>query len=162
MTRILGIDPGLTRTGWGIIDYQDNRLNYIACGVIATKPSDAIARRLSMHHRGLSEVIARHRPQEAALEETFVNMNGASTLKLGQARGAILLSLCLSGLEVGEYATNLVKKSITGNGHADKTQIIRMVQMLLPACRETSADACDALAVAICHAHHRMRVMSDE
>ncbi len=155
MTLILGIDPGLTHTGWGIIRSEGNRLSFVEAGVITTSTHQTLAQRLAFHHIGLARVIAEHAPQEAAVEETFVNMNGASTLKLGQARGAILLTLSLNHLPVHEYATNLVKKTVTGSGHAEKSQVAQMVRMLLPGCRTMKTDATDALAVAIAHAQHR-------
>lgn len=159
MTLILGIDPGLQRTGWGIIASIDNRLSFLACGMIKSTPTLPLAERLRQLHDGLRLVIKQHRPHESAVEETFVNTNGSSTLKLGQARGAILLTLSNHGLPVYEYGANKVKKSVVGSGHADKTQIGMMVKMLLPASNATDitmgADAADALAIAICHAHHR-------
>jgi len=155
MTILIGIDPGLQRTGWGIIHADTNRLSFIDCGVVKSDPELGLAERLKQLHDGLRIAITRHQPQEAAVEETFVNKSGSSTLKLGQARGAILLTLSLCGLDVYEYGANLVKKSVVGSGHADKHQIGMMVKMLLPASTATQADAADALAVAICHAHHR-------
>lgn len=156
--RILGVDPGLNTTGWGIIEQRGSALSFIACGTISSKPADALSVRLGQLASGLRGVIAEHRPAGAAIEETFVNMNGASTLKLGQARGALLLTLADAGLQVGEYAPNLIKKAIVGVGRAEKAQVAMMVQMLLPTARDAltkhKADASDALAVAICHAHH--------
>ncbi|GGE38938.1 crossover junction endodeoxyribonuclease RuvC [Agaricicola taiwanensis] len=153
--RILGIDPGLRRTGWGVIDSAGSRLSYVACGVILSNDKLSLAERLSALYDGIASVIVAHRPDEAAVEETFVNTNPASTLKLGQARGIGLLAPARAGLPVGEYAANLVKKSVVGSGHADKGQIQAMIRVLLPAASTTSADAADALAVAITHAHHR-------
>ena len=158
MTLLLGVDPGLQRTGWGIIRISGNQLSYIACGVIKPKTDLPLAARLRVLHDGLQQVIATHRPQEAAVEETFVNKSGSSTLKLGQARGGILLTLSINDLPVYEYTATLVKKSVVGTGHADKSQVSMMVQTLLPASRgdkAVTADAADALAVAICHAHQR-------
>ena len=155
MTLILGIDPGLQRTGWGIIASNANHLSFIDCGVVKSDPAAAMAERLKQVGAGLNEAIARHRPEESAVEETFVNANGASTLKLGQARGAILLTLSLAQLPVYEYSATMVKKSVVGTGHADKAQIAMMVKTLLPASNARQADAADALAIAICHAHHR-------
>lgn len=156
--RILGIDPGLGTTGWGIIESRGSQLSFIACGTIASRSTDPLSTRLSQLATGVRAVIVEHTPTSAAIEETFVNMNGASTLKLGQARGALLLALADAGLDVGEYATRHVKKAIVGVGQAEKAQVAMMVQMLLPAAREAlaahKADASDALAVAICHAHH--------
>jgi crossover junction endodeoxyribonuclease RuvC len=153
--RILGLDPGLRNTGWGIIEYEGNRLSHIAHGVIHSQSGDELATRLSQLYDGLMGIIQAHHPDEAAVEETFVNKNPASALKLGMARGIVLLAPAQSGLVVGEYAANRVKKSVTGVGHADKNQIALMVQRLLPQCGTVSADAADALAVAICHAHYR-------
>lgn len=153
--RLLGLDPGLRYTGWGIIDARDNRLSFVADGVISTDSSWALADRLSALYQNLSDVIAEYRPEEAAVEETFVNKNAVSTLKLGQARGVSLLVPAHAGLAVSEYPPNLVKKTVVGTGHAGKEQIQMMVRTLLPGCTISSADAADALAVAICHAHHR-------
>jgi crossover junction endodeoxyribonuclease RuvC len=156
--RIIGVDPGLVSTGWGIIEMKGNQLSFVGCGTIAPKKEQPLAERLLALHRELREVIDRHFPTEAALEETFVTQNGASTLKLGQARGALLVTLSSAGLAVSEYATRLVKKSVVGTGSADKNQIAQMVGVLLPASRQPMAacrhDAADALAVAIAHANH--------
>ncbi len=153
--RLLGVDPGLRFTGWGVIDAWDNRLKIVADGVIATQSRMPLADRLSELYRGLTEVIETYRPAEAAVEETFVNKNAVSTLKLGQARGIALLAPAHSGLVVAEYPPNLVKKTVVGSGHASKEQIQMMVRTLLPGSTILQADAADALAVAICHAHHR-------
>ena len=154
--RLLGLDPGLQRTGWGIIDVSGTRLMFVANGVVSTTKSGSLAERLMELHAGIDAIIAAHRPEEAAVEETFVNKNPTSTLKLGQARGVALLVPAQRGLAVAEYPPNLVKKTVVGNGHAAKEQIQMMVATLLPGCREgLGADAADALAVAICHAHHR-------
>lgn len=155
MTVILGIDPGLQRTGWGIIHARNNQLSFIDCGVILSDASLPLPLRLKQLHDGLQAAIGNHRPDEAAVEETFVNVNGASTLKLGQARGAILLALSLAGIPTAEYSATIIKKSVVGNGHADKNQISMMVKVLLPQSTAKSADAADALAVCICHSHHR-------
>lgn len=155
MTIILGIDPGLQHTGWGIIAANGNHLSFIACGTIHSKANLPLAERLKQLNEGINEAISRHKPDEAAIEETFVSVNGQSTLKLGQARGALLLTLCLSDLNVYEYSATMVKKSVVGTGHADKHQIGMMVKTLLPASNASQADAADALAIAICHAHHR-------
>jgi crossover junction endodeoxyribonuclease RuvC len=155
MTIILGIDPGLQHTGWGVIAARGNGLSFVACGTIHTQPKQAMTDRLRTLHDGLQQVIRTHAPHEAALEETFVNMNNASSLKLAQARGAIMLSVSLEGLHLYEYSTNLIKKSVVGSGHADKTQVAMMVRTLLPSSNAQGADASDALAVAICHAHLR-------
>lgn len=152
--RFLGIDPGLRVTGWGVIDADGNRLRHVAHGTVRTDSGESLALRLRQIHEGLSAAIERHRPAAAAVEETFVNKNAASTLRLGQARGVALLAPALAGLAVSEYATNLVKKSVVGTGHADKRQVAEMVRRLLPGCVPDSSDAADALAVAICHAHH--------
>jgi crossover junction endodeoxyribonuclease RuvC len=153
--RILGVDPGLQRTGWGIIDVKGNSLKYIDCGVAASNSADTLAERLKQLADGLSSIIGKFSPDTAAVEETFSNVNAASTLKLGQARGAILLVLSQAGLSVHEYAATLVKKSIVGVGRAEKTQVKAMVGVLLPGFKNAPADASDALAIAICHAHHR-------
>jgi crossover junction endodeoxyribonuclease RuvC len=152
--RLLGLDPGLRRTGWGVITVTGNRLVYVADGVIAVKAGRPLAERLSELYRGLVGVLERFAPDAAAVEETFVNKNPASTLKLGVARGVALLAPAERGLPVHEYSANLIKKSVVGVGHADKTQVQMMVRRLLPGCLFQSADAADALAVAICHAHH--------
>jgi crossover junction endodeoxyribonuclease RuvC len=153
--RILGIDPGLRHTGWGVIEAEGSRLAFIASGVIHSKTGDNLAERLRELHEGLAAVIDAHRPDEAAVEETFVNRDAQSTLKLGHARGIALVVPALAGLEVNEYAANLVKKTVVGAGHAEKTQIAMMVKVLLPRSEALSPDAADALAVAICHAQHR-------
>jgi crossover junction endodeoxyribonuclease RuvC len=155
MTIILGIDPGLQRTGWGVIISKANQLSFVDCGTIATDAAAPLAERLKTLHDGLAAAIAKHRPDEAAVEETFINKSGSSSLKLGQARGAILLSLSLSDVKVYEYSANEVKKSVVGQGHAEKKQVAMMVKMLLPTSNAKQADAADALAVAITHAHHR-------
>lgn len=153
--RIIGIDPGLRRTGWGVIEIDGNRLTYIACGSV--EPSDALplAGRLLGIHVGLAKVLADFAPMEAAVEHTFVNKDGVATLKLGQARGIAMLAPALVGISVAEYAPNQVKKTVVGAGHADKTQIQVMLKILLPKAEPKSADAADALAIAITHAHHR-------
>ena len=153
--RILGIDPGLRRTGWGVVDIDGTRLTFIACGSVATDDRAAMGERLVAIHEGLCGVIADYRPAESAVEATFVNKDAAATLKLGQARGVALLVPARAGLPVAEYAPNLVKKAIVGAGHCEKTQIRMMVGVLLPKADPPSEDAADALAVAICHAHHR-------
>lgn len=153
--RILGIDPGLRNTGWGIIDAQGSRLAFVASGCVRSDAGASMGARLRQLHEGLARVIAEHAPQEAAVEETFVNRDPQSALKLGQARGVALTVPALAGLEVEEYAANVVKKTVVGNGHAGKEQIAMMVRVLLPLSQAMSADAADALAVAICHAQHR-------
>lgn len=154
--RILGIDPGLVKTGWGIIECRGNALTYIASGLIRTRADDALYLRLLSIDRGLEAVIAEYAPQTCAIEETFVNRNPASALKLGVARGAAFLAPARAGLEVAEYPANLIKKSVVGTGHADKKQIGMMVRTLLPKAAPETEDAADALAIAICHAHHGM------
>ena len=151
--RILGLDPGLRRTGWGVIDSADNRLRYVASGAVTAEPKRQLADRLVQLHEGVVRLIDLWMPGAAAIEEIFVNRNPGSTLRLGQARGAVMLAPALAGIAVHEYAANAVKKSVVGVGHADKTQVQAMVGMLLPAAGPQSADAADALAVAICHAH---------
>ncbi len=151
---IIGLDPGLRHTGWGIVAQEGNRLSFIAAGRISPDTELPMAARLCELAEGLGDVLAQHRPLEAAIEETFVNKNALSALKLGQARGVAMLVLAQGGLSVSEYAANRVKQSVTGYGHADKTQIQAMINMLLPGTGKMAADAADALAVAICHAHH--------
>ncbi|MGB7285592.1 MAG: crossover junction endodeoxyribonuclease RuvC [Salaquimonas sp.] len=153
--RIIGIDPGLRNMGWGVIDVHGNSLVFVAAGTVRSDAKTDLASRLCQLHNGLAEVIRQQNPIEAAVENTFVNNNGAATLKLGQARGIAMLVPALAGLEVDEYAPNQVKKSVIGVGHGDKAQIKMMVNMLLPKAVYNSDDAADALAVAICHAHHR-------
>jgi crossover junction endodeoxyribonuclease RuvC len=152
--RLIGLDPGLRLTGWGVIDVEGNRLRHVAHGVIKVATAGTLAERLRDLFDGVAGIVTVHQPLEAAVEETFVNANPGSTLKLGQARGVVMLAPARAGLQVYEYAANLVKKSVTGAGHADKHQIAMMVGRLLPGV-DASADAADALAVAICHAHHR-------
>ena len=153
--RILGIDPGLRRTGWGIVEIDGNRLSFLGCGRVETDDREALAARLATIHAGLARVIAQFAPQEAAAEATFVNKDAAATLKLGQARGVALLAAAQAGLSVAEYAPNLVKKTIVGAGHADKAQIRMMIGVLLPKAEPETEDAADALAIAVTHAHHR-------
>src|SRR5947209_8582595 len=157
--RILGIDPGLRRTGWGVVTIEGNRLSFLACGSIASDDKAALAVRLLAIHDGLRRVVADHAPDEAAVEATFVNRDAAATLKLGQARGIAMLVPALSGLPVAEYAPNLVKKTIVGAGHCEKVQIRMMVKVLLPKADPQSDDAADALAIAVTHAHHRQSVV---
>ena len=153
--RIIGIDPELRNTGWGIIDCQGSRLSFVACGRIHPTPELEMGERLRQLNMGLLDVIAQYSPSEAAIEETFVNRDPQSALKLGQARGVALMAPATARLVIAEYAANLVKKTVVGSGHADKNQIQMMVRVLLPASNPTSPDAADALAVAICHAQHR-------
>lgn len=152
--RLLGLDPGLRHTGWGVIDVAGNRLSHVANGVVDSDSTLPIAERLVQIADGLARVIAEHRPDEAAVEETFVNRNATSTLKLGHARGVAILAPARAGLPVSEYPANQIKKAVVGAGHATKEQIAMMVRTLLPGCEPASADAADALAVAICHAHY--------
>jgi crossover junction endodeoxyribonuclease RuvC len=151
---ILGIDPGLGTTGWGIIAAVGNRLSHIANGQIATDPKAPLAERLVVLDAGLTDVIALHAPEAAAVEEVFVNANPQSTLKLGQARGVCLLAAARGGMPVAEYAARLVKKAVVGTGGAEKAQVQAMLKILLPGAKVSGPDAADALAVAICHAHH--------
>lgn len=153
--RILGLDPGLRHTGWGVIDVSGNRLSHVADGAVHPDPDLALADRLVELHRGLTEVLRTWTPDEAAVEETFVNANAASALLLGQARAVSLLVPALGGLPVAEYPNNQVKKSVVGQGRADKAQVQAMIRILLPGAGIKSPDAADALAVAVCHAHHR-------
>lgn len=153
--RILGIDPGLRRTGWGVIACDGNRLSYLASGTVETSERAKLAARLVAIHDGLSRVVERFQPDEAAVENTFVNKDAGATLKLGQARGIALLIPARAGIAVSEYAPNLVKKTIVGTGHAEKKQIRVMIGVLLPKADPESDDAADALAIAVCHAHHR-------
>lgn len=155
--RLIGIDPGLRRTGWGVIDCKGTSISHVANGTETSDAALSLAERLVQLHERLAVVLAQWRPDEAAVEQTFVNKSGAATLKLGQARGIALLVPAQAGLAVAEYAPNLVKKSVVGVGHADKRQIRAMVGVLLPRCTLHSDDAADALAVAITHAHHRGR-----
>lgn len=152
--RILGIDPGLNATGWGVIEQTGTRLSAVCWGVIKAPPRAAMAQRLCFIHDALEALIAEHRPDEAAVEDQFVHVNPGSALKLGQARAAAILAPARAGLTVGEYAPRLVKKAVVGTGAADKAQIAAMIAVLLPGTR-AEADAADALAVAICHANHR-------
>jgi len=150
---LLGLDPGLRNTGWGVVAAEGNHLRHVANGVIRPSVGDLATRLLALHE-ALAGVIARMRPDEAAVEESFVNVNGQSTLKLGQARGVVMLAPAMAGLPVAEYPANTVKKALVGFGHAGKAQIGHMVRVLLPGAAIDSPDAADALAVAICHAHH--------
>ena len=154
MTRILGIDPGLHITGWGIIDFDGFRLKHIAHGTVVSKPSDEIANRLSQIFKNLSDIIEKHSPNEVGIEQVFVNSNPASSLKLGMARGVAVCVPSIMGLKVSEYTPNKIKKTVVGSGHATKDQVSIMVQKLLN-CGPVKLDAADALAIAICHAHHR-------
>jgi crossover junction endodeoxyribonuclease RuvC len=153
--RILGIDPGLRRTGWGVIESDGNRLSFIACGSVEPPDSLPLASRLLAIYEGLAAVLRDFAPVEAAVEQTFVNKDGVATLKLGQARGVAMLAPAMFGIAVSEYAPNQVKKTVVGAGHADKSQVAVMLKILLPKADPASPDAADALAIAITHAHHR-------
>lgn len=153
--RIIGIDPGLRRTGWGVIESDGVRLVYVASGHVASTSDEDLAYRLRELYEGISGVIASFKPVEAAVEETFVNDNAKATLKLGQARGMALLAPAMKGLRVAEYSPNLIKKTVVGSGHAEKRQIQAMIGFLLPKAKFDSPDEADALAIAICHANHR-------
>ena len=153
--RIVGIDPGLRRTGWGVVESDGNRLIFIACGSVEPPDGLPLSGRLLAIHDGLSAVLRELAPAEAAVEQTFVNKDGVATLKLGQARGVAMLVPAMFGIQVAEYAPNQVKKTVVGAGHADKNQIAVMLKILLPKAEPRSTDAADALAIAITHAHHR-------
>jgi len=151
--RVIGLDPGLQRTGWGVIEAVENRLRHVANGAVLSDPKAPLAARLMALHEGLAAILDAHQPDEAAVETTLANRNATSTLKLGMARGVALLGPALAGLPVTEYLPTVVKRSVVGTGHAAKEQVAMMVARLLPGCAPESADAADALAVAICHAH---------
>ena len=153
--RIIGIDPGLRRTGWGVIECTGSRLSFVAAGTIKPDESAALANRLCAIHDALVEVLEGYAPHEAAVEATFVNRDAAATLKLGQARGVAMLVPARAGIAVAEYAPNAVKKAVVGAGHAEKRQIRLMVSILLPRAKFDTDNSADALAIAICHAHHR-------
>jgi len=156
--RIIGIDPGLRRTGWAIIDTLGNSLRFIGAGTVRSDEKADLASRLCQLHDGLAEILHSHMPHEAAVEATFVNKDAVATLKLGQARGIAMLVPARAGLPVAEYAPNAVKKAVIGVGHGEKRQIHMMVKVLMPKARFDSDDAADAIAVAICHAHNRQSV----
>ncbi|WP_371226172.1 crossover junction endodeoxyribonuclease RuvC [Roseovarius sp. 2305UL8-3] len=159
--RVMGIDPGLRNLGWGVIDVAGNRLSHVANGVCKSAGTDLAARLLSLHQQ-LSDVLAQFQPDTAGVEHTFVNKDGAATLKLGQARGIAMLVPAQFGLSIGEYAPNTVKKTVVGVGHADKNQIAHMVKVQLPGVQLAGPDAADALAIAICHAFHAKSVQAME
>src|SRR5580693_427025 len=146
--RILGIDPGLRRTGWGVVEIAGNRLGYLGCGSVRTRDNDGLGARLVAIHEGLTRIVEKFRPDEAAVEATFVNKDAGATLKLGQARGVAMLVPAIAGVPVAEYAPNLVKKTIVGVGHGEKAQVRMMISVLLPKADPQSDDAADALAVA--------------
>jgi len=152
---LLGIDPGLQRTGWGVIFSRDNQITFRASGVVTSDPADPLAVRLDALYRGLSDIVRDFAPDAAAIEETVINRNAGSSLKLGQARGVTLLAAAHAGVPVTEYASKTVKRAVVGTGAAQKGQVAMMVQTLLPTAGPVKGDAADALAVAICHAHHR-------
>ena len=157
--RIIGIDPGLRRTGWGVVESLGNSLRFVAAGTVRSDDKADLASRLCQLHDGLAGVLHEAMPQEAAVEQTFVNKDAAATLKLGQARGIAMLVPARAGLTVAEYAPNVVKKTVVGAGHGDKAQIRMMIGVLLPKASPQSDDAADALAIAVCHAHHRGSVV---
>jgi crossover junction endodeoxyribonuclease RuvC len=157
--RILGIDPGLRRTGWGVVEIAGNRLGFIGCGSVTSNDRDDTATRLLAIHDGLTRILGEFRPDEAAVEATFVNKDAQATLKLGQARGIAMVVPAKAGIPVAEYAPNVVKKSIVGAGHGDKVQVRMMIGVLLPKADPASHDAADALAIAVTHAHHRQSVV---
>ncbi|MCO6048182.1 crossover junction endodeoxyribonuclease RuvC [Mesorhizobium sp. RP14(2022)] len=157
--RIIGIDPGLRRTGWGLLEAQGNNLRFLASGTVTSDGDASLAERLLQLHQGLTAVIEEWSPEEAAVEQTFVNRDATATLKLGQARGIALLVPAQAGLSVAEYSPNAVKKTVIGVGHGDKKQIHMMVKVLMPKARFEGDDAADALAIAICHAHQRTSVV---
>jgi crossover junction endodeoxyribonuclease RuvC len=154
MTRILGIDPGLVKTGWGVIEHSGSSLRFVACGLIKPDANMPLAERLLALSSGITQVIGQYQPDECAIEEIFVNKNAMSSLKLGHARGALMVTVSLQKLPLSEYAATLVKKSVTGVGRAEKGQVAMMVKQLMPTARIDSEDAADALAVAICHTSH--------
>lgn len=154
--KILGLDPGLQRTGWGVIELQGNRLQFVGAGVVESTPKAELPLRLVELDNGISAVLEFYKPTDAAVEETFVNVNAKTTLKLGMARGVVLMAPAKHNIKVGEYSANTVKKSVVGVGHAAKEQVDMMVKRLLPTAKIPGPDAADALAVAICHAHHLM------
>lgn len=156
LVRIVGIDPGLRRTGWGIIESDGVRLSYVASGLVTSSNDELLSYRLREIFEGIQSVLASFSPREAAVEETFVNDNARATLKLGQARGIALLAPAMRGLAVAEYPPNLIKKAVVGAGHAEKRQVQAMVKFLLPRADFKNADEADALAIAICHANHRL------
>ena len=153
--RIIGLDPGLRNTGWGVIESEGSRLSYIADGAVHSDADAPLAKRLLQIHQQLISVLNEFNPDEAAVEETFVNKDARATLKLGQARGAVMLAPAICQIPVSEYAPNVIKKTVVGAGHAEKDQVKHMVKLLLPRAVMKTADSIDALAIAICHAHHR-------
>lgn len=156
--RILGLDPSLTSTGWGVIDVVGNKLSYVADGIVTTLAKDDMSERLVKLHKGICEVVELYKPDEAAIEEVFLNSNPHSSLKLGQARGVIMLAPAIYGISVAEYEPNKIKKAVVGVGHAEKHQVESMMKILLPGCKPKNNDSADALAVAICHNAFRIRL----
>ncbi len=154
--RLIGLDPSLVQTGWGIIDVQGRNLSFVASGAIRTRTRDTLAERLGLIDAELGKVLASHAPDEAALEQVFGNRNPRSTLALGQARGAVIVAVARGRLPVHEYAATTVKQAVTGHGHASKEQVAALVRMQLPRSKAETHDASDALAVAICHANHAL------
>ncbi len=155
---LLGLDPGLQRTGWGVIYSRDNTISFKGAGVVTSDPADPLAERLDSLYRGLQEIVRQYQPDAAAVEETVINKNAGSSLKLGQARGVVLLAAAHAGMPVAEYASKTVKRAVVGTGAAQKAQVAMMVQILLPGAGPVKGDAADALAVAVCHAHHRTQL----
>ncbi len=155
VVRIIGLDPGLRHTGWGVIELEGNKLSYVADGAVHSVNDDDLATRLLQIHQQILAVLEEYKPDEAAIEETFVNKDARATLKLGQARGVVMLAPTLLKISVAEYAPNVIKKTVVGNGHAEKNQVKHMVKILLPRAELKTADSIDALAIAICHAQHR-------
>lgn len=155
---LLGLDPGLQRTGWGVIYSRDNTISFKGAGVVTSDPGDPLAERLDSLYRGLQEIVRQYQPDAAAIEETVINKNAGSSLKLGQARGVVMLAAAHAGMPVAEYASKTVKRAVVGTGAAQKAQVAMMVQILLPGAGPVKGDAADALAVAVCHAHHRTQL----
>lgn len=154
MTIILGIDPALSKSGWGIVSFTNNNLSFIACGTIKTDAKDSLPSRVLQVSQGITAIIKKYQPDEVAIEETFLNKNPTSSLKLGHARGAIILTCSLQNIPIYEYAATLIKKTVVGKGRAEKQQVVAMLQYLLPGCKTNSFDEADALATAICHTNH--------
>lgn len=158
MKRIIGIDPALTKTGWGVIEFQNNNIKYVASGTIKTEASQPIANRLHHMHKKLDEILKIYNPRDAAIEETFINNNPTSSLKLGHARGGLMLTLAINNIDVFEYSTTSIKKSVVGVGRAEKQQVCAMIKILLPQNKAQNEDEADALAAAICHINNNSNV----
>ena len=156
--KIIGLDPGLRATGWGVLNIEGNNLTHIANGVVKVKSENPLSIRLAMLFCELKSILETYHPEEAAVEKSFVSQNSSSTLKLGHARGVIMLAPALSQISVSEYSPNVIKKSLVGSGHASKEQVKMMVSTLLPGASPKNLDAADALGVAVCHAHHRNEI----